>query len=111
MERGSVQKGGTAEDTSLVQELCLCVLLSKNMSSPTRSKLHFTDVVFRQSLFLRTEMFNLQDFSLHHSSVVSQEEDSHRDLIRKKLGREWVSQDSCVVGRLRIEGDSVNSNL
>lgn len=56
-------------------------------------------------------MFNLQDFSLHHSSVVSQEEDSHRDLIRKKLGREYVSQDSCVVGRLRIEGDSVNSNL
>lgn len=33
------------------------------------------------------------------------------NLMRKKLGREWVSQDSCVAGRLWIEGDSVNSNL
>lgn len=61
------------------------------------------------SFVLRCLIYRI--FPLHHSSVVSQEEDSHRDLIRKKLGREWVSQDSCVVGRLRIEGDSVNSNL
>lgn len=43
-------------------------------------------------------MFNLQDFSLHHSSVVSQEEDSHRDLIRKKI-REGVGVTGQLCGR------------